>query len=199
MNFLGHLYFSDNNHELMYANLFGDHTKGNDFEEFPPLIRSGIILHRSIDFYIDHHPEVVDLMHLLYPELPKVSGIAIDLFFDHLLAKNWKHFHPEDFETYLDKFYTYQPKYWEHYPFEFKFFIEKMREYRWMNYYPLFEGLSKSCEGVSKRISFPNRLKNAPEVFLKFEKEIEHCFVIYMREAIPFMQAKLKTLDLSFP
>jgi acyl carrier protein phosphodiesterase len=77
MNFLGHLYFSNNNLELMYANLFGDHVKGSDYSHFPEIVQTGISLHRSIDNYIDHHPKVVELMHKLYPELPKVTVIAM--------------------------------------------------------------------------------------------------------------------------
>ena len=78
MNFLGHLYFSENNSELMYANLYGDHIKGRNFEQLPELLQKGIKLHRSIDNYIDHHPKVIDLMRQLYPELPKVTGIAMN-------------------------------------------------------------------------------------------------------------------------
>ena len=84
MNFLGHLYFSNNDLELMYANLFGDFVKGKAMYNFPEKIQSGIQLHRSIDSYIDRHEDVRKLLKTLYPELPKVSNVAIDLFFDHL-------------------------------------------------------------------------------------------------------------------
>jgi acyl carrier protein phosphodiesterase len=113
MNFLGHLFFSDNNLELMYANLFGDFVKGKDLSAFSPVVQSGIVLHRSIDFYIDQHPEVRKLMHILYPVLPKVTGIAIDLYFDHCLAKNWKSYHAKSYKDFLDEFYAYQPEKWQ--------------------------------------------------------------------------------------
>ncbi len=190
MNFLGHLYFSENNSELMYANLYGDHIKGRNFEQLPELLQKGIKLHRSIDNYIDHHPKVIDLMRQLYPELPKVTGIAIDLFFDHLLAKNWANYHSKSFEIFLDEFYRYNPVYWNHYSKEFQEFIDKMKTYKWMNYYTQFEGLEKSCEGVSSRLSFSNELINAPLVFLKHEKVITDCFNEYMKEAIVYFNQK---------
>ena len=56
MNFLGHLYFSNNNPELMYANLFGDFVKGKDLSMYSPQVQKGILLHRKIDDYIDNHP-----------------------------------------------------------------------------------------------------------------------------------------------
>jgi acyl carrier protein phosphodiesterase len=188
MNFLGHLYFSRNDHELMYANLFGDHVKGTHLENYPESIRQGIFLHRSIDHYIDHHPAVIELLHSLYTELPKVAGIAVDLYFDHLLAVNWNKYHSEDLESYLERFYTYEPTVWQHFPEDFRTFISQMKKYRWMNYYARFEGLEKSSEGVASRISFPNKLKDAPIVFLKYRERIENSFFTYMQDAIPYFE-----------
>ncbi|MFM7683075.1 MAG: hypothetical protein ACKO7P_10055, partial [Bacteroidota bacterium] len=48
---------------------------------------------------------------------------------------------------------------------------------------PTAFGLAKSCEGVSKRISFANKLAEAPEIFYKREKEIEDVFQKYMVDA----------------
>ncbi len=188
MNFLGHLYFSRNDHELMYANLFGDHVKGTHLENYTESIRQGVFLHRSIDHYIDHHPGVVELLHTLYSELPKVSGIAVDLYFDHLLAVNWHKYHPEDLETFLEGFYAYEPLVWHNFPEEFRTFIGQMKKYRWMNYYSRFEGLERSSEGVASRISFANKLTDAPTVFLKHREHIEACFSSYMQDAIPYFE-----------
>ncbi len=190
MNFLGHLYFSENNLELMYANLFGDHIKGSNLKQYAVIIQKGIKLHRSIDNYIDTQPKVLKLMHQLYPELPKVTSIAIDLFFDYLLAKNWDDYHSKSYDIFLEEFYSYKPLNWADYPVEFHEFIHKMRTFKWMNYYNKFEGLQKACEGVSSRISFPNELINAPMIFLKHEKIITECFKEYMEDAIYFFQKK---------
>jgi acyl carrier protein phosphodiesterase len=180
MNFLGHLYFSNNDPELMYANLFGDTVKGKKYLDYPEEMQQGILLHRKIDDFIDRHPTVIDLKRKLYEELPKVSSVAIDLFFDHLLAVNWKDYHKTAYSTFLEQFYTYQPKYWNYYPSSFQMFISVMRERQWLNYYPKEEGLIKSCQGVSKRISFPNALASAPESFYQREKQITEVFQIYM-------------------
>lgn len=196
MNFLGHLYFSDNNPDLMYANLFGDFVKGRDLNRFSPVVRSGILLHRSIDHYIDHHPKVVELMHSLYSELPKVTGVAIDLFFDHLLAKNWKHFDSTPYNVFLNNFYQYIPIYWDEFSDEFKLFIQKMRIHQWPNFYAEFDGLQKVCRGVSSRLSFENELINAPIIFVKYEQEITNCFEAYMHDAIPYFQQRIKSFNL---
>ena len=98
MNFLGHLYFSNNDPELMYANLFGDSVKGKKYLDYPEEIQKGILLHRKIDDFIDRHNAVIELKRELYNELPKISSVAIDLFFDHLLAQKWNDYHSMPYE-----------------------------------------------------------------------------------------------------
>jgi acyl carrier protein phosphodiesterase len=76
VNYLGHLFFSKNDTELMLANLYGDFVKGSNLEAYTESVQTGIRLHRSIDNFIDTHPDVLELKRLLYEDLPKVSGIA---------------------------------------------------------------------------------------------------------------------------
>ncbi len=180
----------------MYANLFGDHVKGSDYSHYPEIVQNGIKLHRSIDNYIDHHPVVIELMHKLYPELPKVTGIAIDLFFDHLLAIHWKDYHSEEYFSYLNRFYAYNPQNWNSYSSTYQTLIEAMKEKKWMNYYPAFEGLVKASKGVASRISFPNKLTEASSVFLQRREEIELCFRSYMIDAKSYFDAKYIELHL---
>ena len=184
MNYLGHLFLSNNDTELMLSNLFGDFVKGKDLSQFRPKTQEGITLHRAIDNYIDTHPAVVELLHVLYPKLPKVSGIAVDLFFDHLLAKNWDKFHSESLETFLSAFYSSLNTGNEEFTVEFKHMIYHMVTVNWISYYPRLEGLEKALNGVSSRISFSNELKNGLPVFLENQALIESTFEIFMKDAI---------------
>lgn len=184
MNYLGHLYLSNNDKTLMLNNLFGDFVKGRDLSHFPLEIQKGLILHRQIDDFIDHFPLVNELQHELYEELPKISSIAIDLFFDHLLAKNWKDYHSKEINQFLKEFYESINLENEFYTDSFKLMISKMLEMNWISHYSSLDGLNKMCHGVSKRISFDNNLKFGKEVFLKHEKAINQVFRTYMEAAI---------------
>jgi acyl carrier protein phosphodiesterase len=190
VNYLGHIYFSGNDFELAYANLFGDFVKGRDFSRFPNKLQEGIRLHRSIDHYIDQHPTVKTLKSILQQDLPKVYSVAIDLYFDHLLALEWNTFYPIPLEDFLRDFYHYQPGYWKEYPPEFKHFIARMREVKWLSYYAEFYGLTKACEGVSLRLSFPNKLPEAPGVFLRYQTEITIAFHAFMADGIATFLSK---------
>jgi acyl carrier protein phosphodiesterase len=183
MNFLGHLYFSNDDKDLMLANLFGDFVKGSKFNHFSAKIQEGIILHRKIDSFIDQHTDVFELKLLLYQDLPKVAGVAVDLFFDHLLAKTWVNHHDEEYESFLNNFYYHNSCIEQDLTEEFQNFIAIFRQRKWLNHYPTSFGLEKSCEGVSRRISFSNKLAEAPEIFYKRENEIQAVFQKYMLDA----------------
>ncbi|MDX1445879.1 ACP phosphodiesterase [Lishizhenia sp.] len=184
MNFLGHLYFSGNDTELMVANLYGDYVKGNKLHLLPPKIQEGVRLHRSIDNFIDTNPGVKELFHHLYPLLPKIAGIAVDLYFDHLLAKNWKKYHPQDFKDFVNAFYQQTNHLVYEYSPSFLIMLDYMKKGDWLYNYKNIEGLDSAARGLSRRISFPNDLFKAKEVFIENETLITTHFNSYMQEAV---------------
>ncbi|MFA5574177.1 MAG: ACP phosphodiesterase [Brumimicrobium sp.] len=191
MNFLGHLYFSNDDLDLMVANLYGDFVKGKDYSYLPKIVQTGVTLHRNIDDFIDNHLEVKELRLKLYPELPKIAGIAIDLYFDHLLAKNWNQFHQTPLDEFADAFTEYVknpnnlyfPKQDFTYSNEYLHLLKMMGKYGWLKRYREMEGLAMASEGLAKRIAVENNLEDAPLVFIKHEKEIEVVFKNYMKDA----------------
>jgi len=183
MNFLGHIYFSGDDFDLAIANLFGDFTKGKKYEQFPEIVQRGVLLHRSIDQFIDHHEKVVKLVYQLQPELPKVASVAVDLYFDHLLAKHWAQFHTKDLADYLKEFYAHIVAQKHLYPTGYQQFLEKMEAYNWMIHYAELDGLKKMCDGINRRLSFESALTNGVTVFLNNQPDIESTFFAYMKDA----------------
>lgn len=169
----------------MYANINGDFVRGRDLSHLPKRLEQGVLLHRMIDDYIDHHPVVLELLHKLYEPLPKVAGIAVDLYFDHILAQHWDKFHSTPLDKFIDRFYSAPLEDDTFYSPKFKLMISRMKEKNWLYQYQFEHGLMKACKGVSARISFPNVLDTAHRVFKTYEKEIEKTFFAFMEEAIP--------------
>lgn len=183
MNLLGHIYLSNNNNQMAVANLFGDFVKGKKYLDYPEWIQKGVLLHREIDQFIDNHEKVRELIQVIRPDLPKVASVAIDLFFDHLLAKNWQDFHKAPLTAFLAEFYGVVPEYQNAFNADFNYFLRMLLERKWINHYSKFEGLQRMCHGVGKRISFPNALPQAYLTFSKHETTIESVFYEYMRDA----------------
>ena len=186
MNFLGHLYFSNNDVAIMQPNLFGDFVKGKDLSRYPEKIQEGILLHREIDNYIDHHPVILELIHELYIPLPKVAPIAVDLYFDHLLAKKWSEFHSLRLEDFVQQFYDSIDNSKLYYTVHFQLILTEMQKKNWLYNYQSLEGLYKASSGVSSRISFPNKLSDAVLVYQEYEKKIEESFYVFMKDACSF-------------
>jgi len=168
----------------MIANLYGDSVKGTKYQHYSKRIQQGIELHRKIDSYIDHHPDVKKLRLHLYTDLPKIAGVSVDLIFDHLLAKKWDEFHPKNLDVFLEEFYNHRSPLESEMSSGFISLLERIREKKWMNYYPTLYGLEKSALGVSRRISFKNKLQDTPSVYLKHQKAIEETFYSYMEDAM---------------
>lgn len=183
MNYLGHIYLSNNDFDLAVSNLFGDFVKGNQHLAFSETIQKGVLLHRKIDSYIDNHHSVKSLLEILRPELPKVAPIAIDIYFDHLLAKNWEQFHPTKYPLFLQQFYTVAQQKYTDFPPKFKLFITQLVTNNWLQHYPTDYGLDKMCRGVSTKLSFENALNQGFEVFKTHENAINIAFHEYMQDA----------------
>lgn len=192
MNFLGHIYFSNNQIELMYANIFGDFIKGKDLSNFPQFVQEGIRLHRTIDDYIDHHPTIVELTHKLYKELPKVAGIAVDLYFDYFLAKNWNKYHSSGYLEFINAFHNADVNRNNYNNRDFWFVIDKMKEGEWLKHSKSMYGLKKASQGVSNMISFDNVLNQAPKIYTINEEQIDNALSLFIDDAIPFFEKYFK-------
>jgi acyl carrier protein phosphodiesterase len=173
----------------MLLNLYSDFIKGRVEKITPNNLKNAVILHRQIDDFIDRHEQVVELKLLLSEDLPKVSGIAIDLYFDHLLARNWSYYHAEPLETFVHSFFDsafpmiedFEKREEINFTHQFKYLLEKIKSDEWIINYQYLEGLHFACRGLSRRISFTNELDQGHLIFLKQKEKIESVFHDYMK------------------
>lgn len=93
MNFLAHLHIAQHTNTSFVGNFLGDFVKGDPQGKFNQEIVTGIRLHRFVDAYIDQHDLVRSTKPLFSQELRRYSPIALDMFWDHCLAKHWLEFH----------------------------------------------------------------------------------------------------------
>jgi acyl carrier protein phosphodiesterase len=92
MNFLAHLHIASVTGTSFAGNFLGDFVKGQPEGQFNADIVQGIRLHRFVDSYTDHHVLIKSLKPLFPDSLRRFSPIALDMFWDHCLAKHWGHF-----------------------------------------------------------------------------------------------------------
>jgi len=92
MNFLAHFHLAWPEPELLLGALEGDFHKGPVSRDLPPGLAAGIRLHRRIDALTDQDPAVAALRRHFPEDLRRFAGIAVDLMFDHYLARHWEHY-----------------------------------------------------------------------------------------------------------
>ena len=106
MNFLAHLYLSENNTNILIGNFIADHIPGNNFTHLHPEIQKGILFHREIDTFTDAHKIVRKSKRRLHPRYRHYKGVIIDIFYDHYLAKNWQLYADIPLKTFAQNVYT---------------------------------------------------------------------------------------------
>src|ERR1700754_1200458 len=111
MNFLAHLYLSGSDPKIKVGNFIADFVKGKNLHErFENRIAQGIELHREIDHFTDHHSVVQESKNRLRPKYRHYSGVIVDVFYDHFLARNWKTFHTSSLPAFADNAYELMQK-----------------------------------------------------------------------------------------
>lgn len=60
-----------------------------------------ILVHRAIDAFTDSHHLVLTAKCKFRTETRRFSGILLDIFYDHLLAKNWSSYSEEGLREFM--------------------------------------------------------------------------------------------------
>ena len=143
LNFLAHLYLSENYQKIMIGNFIADHIKGNQFTHLDPIIQKGIKLHREIDTFTDSHKITRMSKRRLHKRYGLFAGIVIDIFYDHYLAKNWSNYSAIPLKIYVNSFYDLVYSYQEVLPEKTLKMIPNMIKYDWLFNYQYKEGIKR--------------------------------------------------------
>ena len=93
MNWLAHIVLAGKDPADQLGGVVADLVTAAQARALPDDLRRGIALHHSIDSFTDRHPAVAASSRRLYRAgigLPAAAaGIAVDMLYDHLLARRW--------------------------------------------------------------------------------------------------------------
>lgn len=182
MNFLAHIYLSGENDKITAGNFLADGVKGNNYNDFEPEIRKGILLHRFIDNFTDHHPLVIEAKQFFVKEFDKYSGVLIDIFFDYFLAKNFDIYSDLTLQEFASKKYKMLDRYKPLFPLKAQQFYEYMVKYNILEAYSSYEGIEKVLRGMTGRIKNKSILYNALPTFYAKETELKAIFTPFFND-----------------
>lgn len=158
MNFLAHIYLSGDDDLIRIGNFMADGIRGKSYEDYPEKLKIGILLHRFIDSFTDAHPIVRESTKRLHSKYHHYSGVAVDMFYDHFLAKNWSKYSDEPLEEFVQKFYTSLQDNYDLLSDKTKHLLPYMIEYNWLWNYQFLDGLEDILKQMDHRTLYKSKL-----------------------------------------
>jgi acyl carrier protein phosphodiesterase len=194
MNFLAHIYLSGDNDLMKIGNFMADGIHGKHFDTFPMEIQKGIILHRSIDTFTDAHPVFRQSTKRLHANYHHYSGIIVDIFYDHFLAKNWSHYSDESLEDYSERFYQSLRDNYDDLTPKTQKMMPYMIDYNWLVSYQTIEGIESVLAKMDTRMKRDSIMRFSVAELRTFYSDFESEFTAFFAELIVHSNLKIQTL-----
>ncbi len=183
MNHFAHLVLAQPTVESTVGNLLGDFARGVDADSLPAPVRAGLFNHRAVDRFTDSHPLVLEMKRGFSRERRRFAGIALDIYFDHLLIRHWRRFEHRPLRPLIDDFYQRMALGRALMPGpDMRRVTQRMIDYDWFGSYRDIDAVAESLDRVAGRIRFANGFANAIEDLLRQHDSIEDGFLEFFPE-----------------
>ena len=189
MNYFAHLVLSQPTVESTVGNLLGDFAKGVKRETLNHAVTSGLDNHRAVDRFTDAHESIQALKRLFSPERRRFAGIALDVYFDHLLMTHWQAFDSRPLQSVIDEFYQRMTEGQALMPStHMRDTTQRMVEYDWFGSYRELDSIAHALDRIATRLRFKNRFDNSIEEILTNQGEIDDVFLVFFPELLEHVQ-----------
>ncbi|MEN8116004.1 MAG: ACP phosphodiesterase [Bacteroidota bacterium] len=184
---MAHLYLSGESKKTMVGNFIGDYVKGKRFEKYPEEISQGILLHRKIDTFTDKHIKHKEAKFLFRDDFGLYSGIVIDFFYDHFLAKNWNLFSDESLPAFSKKVHGILIANFMYLPGRVQGFLPFLINNKRLESYATVDGIINSMRIMSNYSSLPPKSQPAKIILENNYGYLEENFTVFMDDIINYV------------
>jgi len=183
MNYFAHLVLSQPTVESAVGNLLGDFARGIDQAALDPAVLAGLKNHRAVDRFTDSHPKVKALKQCFSQKRRRFAGIALDVYFDHLLVSYWQDFDHRNIDDAIAEYYLRMEQGQALMPgSEMRRVTSRMIAHDWFGSYRDIDSVAEALDRIATRIRFPNAFDNAIEDLLSNEDLIQSVFLQFYPE-----------------
>ncbi|KMV31236.1 ACP phosphodiesterase [Photobacterium swingsii] len=176
MNFLAHLDLADFCQSHLAGNLLADFVRGDPYKQHTKAAADGIKLHRFVDGYIDAMPQVKQCQRLFRPETRRVSGIALDLTWDHFLAKHWLRYHSHSLLEFVTQAQQDVERYQYNLPESYQQMSARMWQQQWLIQYQEAATIETALTRMAIRRPKLHQLANTPTDIFTHYQQLETTF-----------------------
>lgn len=182
MNFLAHIYLSGTNERIQIGNFMGDGIRGKDYKHYHTDIQLGVLLHRSIDSFTDFHPIFRQSKHRLVPKFNHFSGIIIDMFYDHFLAKEWNMYHHEDLEVFTQRFYRSLENHKDELNLKTRDLLPYLVNQNWLERYAHLTDLQQILKQMDQRFAMKSNMNEAVDDLYANYEDFQREFHLFFKD-----------------
>ncbi len=186
MNHLAHLYLSQTDLDLLVGNFIADQVKGKALKNYSEGVQKGIEMHRAIDTFTDQHPLVLQSKQRLYAKHHKYAAVIVDMFFDHLLAKNWTDYSPLKLELFSKNVYRLLNARQAEMPERSQRILFYMSKGDWLTNYREKKGIERALQGLASRAKFESKMGESVADLYKDWDAYEAEFKAFFKELYEF-------------
>ena len=187
MNFLAHALLAGELETDRIGGVFGDFVKGLLPAGLPEPLASGAALHRAIDSFADTHPAFMRSRGRISAERRRVGGVLVDLFYDHLLARDWADHGEGSLKAYTARLYASLDRYSAQLPPAAREIAGLMRRDDWLCSYRDVSAVGRVIDRMAVyRLRRATPLGGGIEEFLADSAGFESDFRAFLPDAIAF-------------
>lgn len=192
MNFLAHALLGGDDPALVVGGVAGDWIKGPLPAGLPADLARGVALHRAVDSHAERHPAFRRSRARISAARRRYAGVLVDIFYDHLLARDWEDFHAEPLSTYAARVYRQLEQRRHQLPPAADYPLRLMAQQDWLSGYAAVEGVADVLVRMSRRVRRPNPLAGGEEELLSCVTEFRADFAEWHAAAREFALAWLE-------
>lgn len=188
MNFLAHAFLAGDNPALVVGGVIGDWIKGPLPGTLPADLARGVALHRAIDSFAETHPAFRCSRARVSPERRRYSGVLVDIFYDHLLARDWARFHEATLAAYCAGVYRAIARRLDELPAAARPPLQLMAGEDWLSSYTELAGIADVLARMARRARQPNPLAGGEQEFLADAAGFAGDFQAWLPDAADFVR-----------
>ncbi len=187
MNFLAHALLAGESPALVVGGVVGDWIKGPLPAGLPEDLARGVALHRAIDSFAETHPAFCASRARMSPARRRYAGVLVDIFYDHLLARDWARYRGDGLGSYCALVYRQIADRRHHLPASAHHALELMAREDWLQSYSGLEGIADVLARMSRRARQPNPLAGGEADFVAAGEGFEGDFRAWLPDAQRFV------------
>ena len=199
VNHLAHALVAAPHEDGMFGGLIADFLRGRVDPTLPRGVRLGIALHRAVDVYTDTHAEVAAARALFEPPYRRYAGILLDIWFDHLLARDWTRYGPGTLHEFSQRVRDLLTRRDAELPPTMRGFVRYLLAHDLPERYRDTAMIAEVLRGMSTRLSRANPLAEALPALQANAAALERHFAAFFPQLLVHARAEWARLEATTP